>query len=117
MSNTQQRWTTTRKKQPTAAERRAATREQALLNCQQGKHNATPTFRPGETVCMTCGLVVYCPVCLDENHLVFPLSHAHPLTCPTHQHTGVMSGCMGTQGNTPRQHSCQPIEKVKEQYP
>jgi len=89
MSSTQ-RWTaTTRKKQPTAAERRATAREQALLNCQQGKHTDTPTFRPGETVCMTCGLVVYCPVCLDVHRLSYPLAHAHPLTCSTHRYAEV----------------------------
>ncbi len=86
MSSTQRWATTTRKKQPTTAERRATTREQALLNCQQGMHTSTPTFRAGETVCITCGLVVYCPVCLDENQLSYPTAHAYPLTCSTHQH-------------------------------
>lgn len=88
-SSTTQRWAESRKKQPTAAERRDAAREQALLNCQQGMHNDTPTFRPGERVCLVCGRVVYCPLCLDENHLVFPSSHAYPLTCPTHRRVEV----------------------------
>jgi len=96
MSSTQRWATTIRKKQPTTAERRAAAREQALLDCQQGKHTSTPTFRPGETVCMTCGLVVYCPVCLDVHHLLYPSAHAHPLTCSTHQHAGVQASCAVT---------------------
>jgi len=95
MSSTKRWATTIRKKQPTVAERRATAHEQALLDCQQGKHTSTPTFRPGETVCTTCGLVVYCPVCLDESHLLFPLAHAHPLTCPTHQQAGVVSSSTG----------------------
>ncbi len=89
MSSSTQRWATTHKKQTTAAERRAAAREQALLDCQQGMHSTTPTFRPGETVCMTCGLVVYCPVCLDVQHLSYPSAHAHPLTCSMHRQAGV----------------------------
>jgi len=79
----------THKKPLAAAERRAAERKQALLDCQQGRHSATPTFRPGETMCLICGLVVYCPVCLDVHHLFYPTAHAHPLTCVTHQHAGV----------------------------
>jgi len=90
MSSTQRWATTTRKKQPTA-ERRAAAHKQALLNCQQGMHTSTSTFRPGETVCTTCGLVVYCPTCLDVHHLLYPTAHAHPLTCPTHQQAEVVS--------------------------
>jgi len=89
--NSTQRWATTRKKQPTAAERRAAAYEQALLNCQQGMHTDTPTFRPGETVCIICGLVVYCPVCLDVHHLSYPTAHAHPLICLAHQQTKVQA--------------------------
>ncbi len=88
-SSSTQRWATTSKKQPTAAEHKAAERKQALLNCQQGNHSSIPTFRPGETVCLICGLVVYCPVCLDMNHLSYPTAHAHPLTCSTHQHVRV----------------------------
>ncbi len=90
---------TTRKKPLTAAERRAAARAQALLDCQRGRHSATPTFRAGETVCLVCGLVVYCPVCLDENHLVYPSAHAHQLTCSTHRHvenTDTMRSSTGT---------------------
>lgn len=88
-----------RRKPLTVVERRAAARNRARLDCQRGRHSATPTFRAGETVCLVCGLVVYCPVCLDENHLVYPSAHAHPLTCSTHRHgenTGTVRSPTGT---------------------
>ncbi len=83
-----ERWTTTRKRL-TAAEQRATAREKALEQCAKGRHTDTPTFRPGETVCLTCGMVVYCPACLQENHLQAPRVHAYPMLCPTHQKAGV----------------------------
>ncbi len=82
------RWATTRKR-PTAAEQRAAAREKALENCLHGSHTATPTFRPGETVCTTCGMVVYCPPCLQENRLQVTQVHAYPVLCSTHQNAEV----------------------------
>jgi hypothetical protein len=77
-----QRWT---KKRLTAAEQRAAAREKALAQCAKGNHTSTPTFRPGETVCITCGLVVYCPLCLTSQKLQLPYGHAYTLTCSIHQ--------------------------------
>ncbi len=78
--------TTTRwkKKQPTAAQKHAHQREQALAYCQQGNHRFTKTFQPSEEVCLTCGLVVYCTLCLEENKLSSPYNHAFPRFCPTH---------------------------------
>ncbi len=77
---------TTRRKPLTVAERRATERAQALFDCRQGRHSATPTFRPGETVCLVCGRVAYCPECLDASHLPYPTAtHAYPLTCLAHQ--------------------------------
>ena len=82
------RWTTTHKR-PTAAEQRAAAREKALEQCAKGQHTNTPTFRPGETVCLTCGMVVYCPDCLQESTLPVPQVHAYPVLCSTHQNAEV----------------------------
>lgn len=87
---TTRRWTTPRKR-PTAAEQRAAAREQALEQCAKGHHSSTPTFRPGETVCLVCGLVLYCPDCLNESHLQPPFVHAFPKVCPTHQKAQVQA--------------------------
>jgi len=75
------RW---KKKQPTAAQKRAVLRERELANCQQGNHNFTKTFKPSESVCLTCGLVVYCALCLEENKLPVPYNHAFLRFCPTH---------------------------------
>lgn len=66
-------------------------REKALAQCRKGQHTDTPTFRPGETVCTTCGMVVYCPDCLYENHLQLPLVHAYPMCCSTHQNAKVQA--------------------------
>lgn len=76
------KWETT-KKRPTAAH------EKALELCKKGEHTNSPTFRPGETVCTACGMVVYCPACLDENHLQVPLVHAYPLLCAAHKNVEV----------------------------
>jgi len=82
---TTRRWTTTHKR-PTVAEQRAAAREKALAQCAGGYHTSTPTFRPGETVCLVCGSVVYCPDCLSENQLSLSQAHhAYPLACSTHK--------------------------------
>jgi len=78
------KWTTTRKR-PTAAEQRATARAKALEQCKKGNHTTTATFRPGETVCTTCGMVVYCPNCLNDNHLQVPQVHAYPIVCQTHK--------------------------------
>jgi hypothetical protein len=78
-----QRWT---KKRLTAAEQRTAAHEKALAQCATGDHRETPTFRPGEVVCLICSRVVYCPDCLSENHLPLPQAHrAFPLACSTHR--------------------------------
>lgn len=84
-----QRWITTKKR--ATAEKRAAAREQALKQCDKGYHNTTPTFRPGETVCLTCGAVFYCPTCLQQSHLSPPLTHAYALPCATHQKAKVQA--------------------------
>jgi len=81
-----QRWA---KKRPTAAQQRAIAREKALEQCSHGHHTSTPTFRPGETVCTTCGRVVYCPDCLKQYHLPPPLVHAYPLICTPHKNVEV----------------------------
>jgi hypothetical protein len=82
MTSSTQRW---RKKAPAAAEKRAIAREKALEHCQQGYHSFTATFRPSESVCLICGLVKYCPQCLEEANLHEPYHHAFPRTCATHQ--------------------------------
>jgi len=69
---------------PPTAQKRAAARARALEQCRKGHHTSTPTFRPSETVCTTCGMVVYCPHCLNDNHLHVPLVHCYPMLCPTH---------------------------------
>jgi hypothetical protein len=74
-----------KKKALTAAEKRAIEREKALAQCAEGKHNFTATFRLSESVCLTCGLVKYCPQCLQENTLPEPYNHAFPRVCATHQ--------------------------------
>jgi hypothetical protein len=80
-----------RKKALTAAERRAAAQAQALHHCQQGRHRLTRTFRPGEQVCLTCSVVIYCPGCLQDNELSLPqVQHAYPLECSVHQQRGVV---------------------------
>jgi hypothetical protein len=88
-SSSTQRWT---KKRPTAAEQRAAAHAKALAQCAAGEHSETPTFRPGEVVCLICSRVVYCPDCLQENHLPPPQAQrAYPLTCPVHQKAQVQA--------------------------
>ncbi len=89
MTSSTQRWT---KKRPTAAEQRAAAHAQALAKCAKGEHTETPTFRPGETVCLICSRVIYCPKCLQENHLSLPQAQrAFPLTCSTHRKAQVQA--------------------------
>ena len=73
-----------KKKAPTAAEKRTSQREQALAHCQQGNHTFTGTFRQSEFVCLTCGLVMYCVLCLEEHKLPAPDNHAFPRFCQTH---------------------------------
>ncbi len=77
------RWTT--HKRPTAIEQRATAREKALDQCGKGQHTSTPTFRPGETVCTICGMVLYCPDCLKQYQLQLPLVHAYPVLCLSHK--------------------------------
>jgi hypothetical protein len=76
------RWT---KQQPSAAEKRQATKAQADRNCQHGKHTLTNTFRPGERTCMNCSILFYCPECLKSSNLK-PLVHArvYPVACAIH---------------------------------
>ena len=89
---------TARRKPLTATERRAVECARAFAACQQGRHSSTPTFRPGETVCLVCGIVVYCPLCLDVSHLPYPTAaRAYPLTCLTHQ-AGEGQGAHTSQG-------------------
>ncbi len=85
---TTRRWTITHK-HPTASEQRAVAREKALENCLHGNHTETPTFCSSETVCTTCGMVVYCPDCLNDNHLQVSQVHAYPIVCPTHKNAEV----------------------------
>ena len=88
--NDVQRYHLPRRKALTAEERRAVERARAFVDCKQGRHHTTPTFRPGETVCLVCGMVVYCPPCLDAYHLPSPTAErAFPLPCLAHQATNV----------------------------
>ncbi len=73
------------KPKSTTKQQRATRRTYNLAQCQQGKHLFTPTFRAGEQVCTSCGIVLYCPECLTVHHL--PVSRAertYPLPCATH---------------------------------
>ena len=80
-------WPTTHTR-PTAAQKRAAARAKALEQCRTGNHTSTATFRPSET---TCGMVVYCPHCLNDNHLHVPLVHCYPVLCQTHMKAEVQA--------------------------
>ncbi len=82
------KWTTTRKR-PTAAEQRATAKAKAQEQCKKGNHTTTATFRPSETVCLVCGMVVYCPNCLNDNRLQVPQVHAYPIVCQTHKNAEV----------------------------
>ncbi len=87
MTSNTQRWT---KKRPTAEQQRATARERAFQQCKRGKHSLTNTFRPGEQVCTSCGLVVYCAACLNEHKLqVAPNRHTFPLLCKTRRNAEV----------------------------
>lgn len=80
-------WT---KKSPTAAQRRTAQMQQALAQCGKGEHQTMPTFRCGEKVCLICGVVLYCPTCLQENSLsVAPGERVYAFPCPIHRHVEV----------------------------
>ncbi len=73
-------------KRLTAAERKARAQEQALEDCKHGRHTLKNTFRPQEQVCLVCGLVLYCPECLQESQLPRVQSQrARPLICPKHR--------------------------------
>jgi hypothetical protein len=73
------------KPKPTATQQRATRRTYNLANCQQGKHLLTPTFRAGEQVCTSCGVVLYCPECLTVHNLsVTRAERAYPLACSLH---------------------------------
>ena len=54
------------------------------LVCRRGHHTWTHTFRPSEELCLLCGLVTYCPVCFDEQHLM-PARRGRPFECEQHQ--------------------------------
>ncbi|HYU71569.1 MAG TPA: hypothetical protein VEL31_02720 [Ktedonobacteraceae bacterium] len=78
------------KSKPTARQRQATRRTYNLANCQRGKHLLIPTFRPGEQVCTSCGVVLYCPECLRVHQLPVSSAHrAYPLACSTHVHAEV----------------------------
>jgi hypothetical protein len=69
-----------------AAERRRQAEARARLQCSRGHHSMTNTFRPNEQVCLVCGLVTYCPACLDRAHLLRPQNeHAYPMECAEHK--------------------------------
>lgn len=73
------------KPKPTAKQKQAARQASNLANCQQGRHRLTATFRPGERVCTSCGVVFSCPDCLTQYDLpVSRAPHAYPLACATH---------------------------------
>lgn len=73
------------KPKPTVKQQQAPRRTYNLVNCQQGKHLLTPTFRAGEQVCTSCGVVLYCPHCLSIHHLPPSCAErAYPLPCPLH---------------------------------
>lgn len=56
------------------------------VNCRMGQHRLTPTFRPGEQVCLNCGAVFYCLECLKINHLPPPTAQRpYPFACPHHR--------------------------------
>jgi hypothetical protein len=57
------------RKQPRASGQGATRRTQANAHCQQGRHTMSDTFRPGERVCLICGIVLYCPACLQHSNL------------------------------------------------
>jgi len=85
------RWDTTKPKY-TAADRKAQAHVAALKRCSQGQHHMSATFRPGEQVCLTCGIVIYCPGCLREQNLQ-PLQQgkAYALECSVHEGVQVSS--------------------------
>lgn len=69
-----------------AAERSKMNHTRALARCDRGEHMISNTFRPGEQVCTICGLVIYCPICLDNAHLSYPQARqVYPLVCTIHQ--------------------------------
>lgn len=77
------RWQRLRQTHEPSATRRTAEHSA----CQRGEHTMTATFRPGETLCLVCGLVLYCPACLTEQHLPAPTNRRAFVTlCAVHQH-------------------------------
>ncbi len=73
------------KRKPTARQQQTTRRTSNLANCERGKHLLTPTFRAGEQVCTSCGIVLYCPECLIVHFLpVSRAERAYPLACATH---------------------------------
>jgi hypothetical protein len=62
----------------------------ALTNCKQGYHTLTPTFRPGEKLCLICGVVYSCPFCVREHNLPPVTSQlVFVLLCDKHKKGGV----------------------------
>jgi hypothetical protein len=81
---------TTSSRALTAREQQARAQAQAHTRCQRGEHQTMPTFRPGERVCLICGVVFYCSACLSEHHLqVAQAAHVYHLACSKHQHVEV----------------------------
>ncbi len=73
------------KRQPTTTQQQATRRTVNLANCEKGKHLLTPTFRAGEHVCTSCGVVLYCPQCLIVHSLpVSRAERAYPFPCAIH---------------------------------
>jgi hypothetical protein len=81
-----------RKKKPTAQEQRAQQRAAQLEQCKRGEHRLTDTMRPGERLCLACGLVLYCPDCLQAANLA-PLTNGRvfPLECSQHRKAEVQA--------------------------
>lgn len=68
-----------------AAERRQQDHARALAECTRGYHAMTNTFRTSERVCTVCGLVTYCPTCLDAAHLPrSQAARAYAVECMQH---------------------------------
>jgi hypothetical protein len=79
------RWATSTKR-ASAKEQNATRHTQTLAECQHGRHRLSKTFRPGEEMCLTCGVVFSCPGCLNASKLdPVPNGRAYALECATHR--------------------------------
>jgi hypothetical protein len=83
---------TSPKKKLTAAERKARERAAADRACQQGRHALTATLRAGEQLCAYCGVIFYCPACLQAHHFAPSKSaKAYALECSEHRKAEVQA--------------------------